>query len=184
MVGALYPVGDLCLLASVAWLAFAPGRRNRSVRLLLGFAGMTLVLDVAYALGTNHHWTGVMKLVDASYPLAYLLLGLALHDPTVAQVTEPVHHLVQRTNPVRLALIGATLALVTAMTALADSLGFTLLAEGIERTTQRDTLVELGVPYGQGFLFARALPPVEARAFIQSFGTVDGSVEVHHSSVH
>ena len=43
----------------------------------------------------------------------------------------------------------------------ARSLGLELVAEGVERESQRRYLLELGVPIGQGFLFAPGLPPDE-----------------------
>ncbi|GAX91182.1 EAL domain-containing protein [Effusibacillus lacus] len=40
---------------------------------------------------------------------------------------------------------------IEGMVAFADKVKTTLIAEGIEREAQRDILIELGVPYGQGF---------------------------------
>ena len=48
-----------------------------------------------------------------------------------------------------------------ALKAFADKIGSTIIAEGIEREVERQTLVDLGIQYGQGFLLARpaaALP--------------------------
>ena len=42
---------------------------------------------------------------------------------------------------------------------LARSFGLQVIAEGIEVSAQRDRLVRLGCPAGQGFLFARPLAP-------------------------
>ncbi len=55
-------------------------------------------------------------------------------------------------------------AIVRALAGLADELGFTLLAEGVETPAELAGLRALGVPLAQGYLFARpeleALPPV------------------------
>jgi diguanylate cyclase (GGDEF)-like protein/PAS domain S-box-containing protein len=48
-------------------------------------------------------------------------------------------------------------AIVRAIHALAESLGIDVIAEGIERLDQRDRLVALGCPYGQGFLFSEPI---------------------------
>jgi EAL domain-containing protein (putative c-di-GMP-specific phosphodiesterase class I) len=49
-------------------------------------------------------------------------------------------------------------ALVDAIVRLADKIGTTVVAEGIETLAQLDTLRELGVPLGQGYLFRTDLP--------------------------
>ncbi|MGI3901635.1 MAG: EAL domain-containing protein [Janthinobacterium lividum] len=46
---------------------------------------------------------------------------------------------------------------------LAHGLGLTVVAEGIETTAHLERLEELGCDYGQGYLFAKALPALEAR---------------------
>lgn len=50
-------------------------------------------------------------------------------------------------------------ALVNSMILLADSLDKQIVAEGVERTDQRDYLVDQGAAYLQGYLFARPSPP-------------------------
>ena len=52
--------------------------------------------------------------------------------------------------------------LVRTIIALAQNLGMGVIAEGVESAAQRDRLVELGCVYGQGFLFAEPLEPLEA----------------------
>ncbi len=51
-----------------------------------------------------------------------------------------------------------SLAVVRSTVALGHSLGCTVVAEGVEREDQRQALVEMGCPAGQGHLFARAIP--------------------------
>ncbi|WP_449466662.1 sensor domain-containing protein [Stenotrophomonas humi] len=51
-------------------------------------------------------------------------------------------------------------AVCEAVSGIARSLGLGLVAEGIESEAQRQYLVQLGVPVGQGFLFAPGLSPV------------------------
>ena len=52
-------------------------------------------------------------------------------------------------------------AVCQAVSAIARSLGLGLVAEGVESEAQRMFLLQLGVPVGQGFLFAPGLPPEE-----------------------
>ncbi|WP_339513837.1 EAL domain-containing protein [Pseudomonas sp. RL_15y_Pfl2_60] len=51
---------------------------------------------------------------------------------------------------------------------LCRSLGFSLIAEGIETVEQADFVKASGVQYVQGWLYAKALPAAEARAFSMS----------------
>ncbi len=57
---------------------------------------------------------------------------------------------------------GAGTAIVTAVVALAGSLGMGVVAEGVEHAAQRDLLVSLGVTAAQGWLWGRAVPADEA----------------------
>ena len=57
-------------------------------------------------------------------------------------------------------------ALVAAMIAMAKALGLHVVAEGIESQAQRDLLCELGCDLGQGYLYSRPCPAVEAARFL------------------
>ncbi|RMH90774.1 EAL domain-containing protein [Lysobacter pythonis] len=50
-------------------------------------------------------------------------------------------------------------AVCQAVAGIARSLGLSLVAEGVETEAQRDFLLELGIPVGQGFLFSKPLAP-------------------------
>ena len=45
-----------------------------------------------------------------------------------------------------------------ALASFAESIGSAIIAEGIERPEERDTLIDLGVEFGQGFLLGRPAP--------------------------
>jgi diguanylate cyclase (GGDEF)-like protein len=53
---------------------------------------------------------------------------------------------------------GGSAAIVRAIRLLADSLGLEVVAEGIETEEQRQQLRLLGLPFGQGYLFAKPQP--------------------------
>ncbi|MBL7253810.1 putative bifunctional diguanylate cyclase/phosphodiesterase [Paractinoplanes lichenicola] len=53
-------------------------------------------------------------------------------------------------------------ALVTGLVALAQSLGLTVIAEGIEDVAHRDMLLRMGCPLGQGYLLSSPLDGTEA----------------------
>ena len=59
-------------------------------------------------------------------------------------------------------------ALVDGITRLADTLGLTVIAEGVENSTQRELLVSMGCPLGQGYLFAKPVGAEEARELVLS----------------
>jgi diguanylate cyclase len=115
-VAAAYPLGDAFILGAIAWLAFAPGKRSASGRYLLLFGFLTFVIDITYSVATIAGLDEVVRLANNSYPFAYLLLGLAVHDRSVSTVTEPVHELIKRTNPARLGILGATLYVAPLLT--------------------------------------------------------------------
>ncbi|MEO8332848.1 MAG: EAL domain-containing protein [Gallionella sp.] len=62
------------------------------------------------------------------------------------------------------------LAVVTAIIGLAKSLNLKVVAEGIESTEQLDCLAKLGCQYGQGYLFSRPVPAIEATKLLESRG--------------
>ena len=47
--------------------------------------------------------------------------------------------------------------MLKAIHSMASNIGADVVAEGIERVEELDTLLELGIGYGQGYLFARPL---------------------------
>lgn len=50
-------------------------------------------------------------------------------------------------------------ALAAGLTSFGDRIDVTIIAEGVERLVELETLMELGVRYGQGYFFARPAPP-------------------------
>ena len=58
-------------------------------------------------------------------------------------------------------------AIAKMVIALAESLGLTVIAEGVEIEAQRDFLARQGCHAYQGYLFSRALPPDEFEEFVK-----------------
>jgi PAS domain S-box-containing protein/diguanylate cyclase (GGDEF)-like protein len=57
-------------------------------------------------------------------------------------------------------------AIVRAIVELGRSISVPIVAEGVERTEQRDGLRDIGCRYAQGYLFGRAAPPDDARMLL------------------
>jgi EAL domain-containing protein (putative c-di-GMP-specific phosphodiesterase class I) len=61
-------------------------------------------------------------------------------------------------------------AIVRSIVGLAHNLGLHVIAEGIETPEQVHALAGLTCEYGQGYHFARPLPPVEVEAMLSERG--------------
>ena len=68
--------------------------------------------------------------------------------------------------------------MLKAIHSLANNVGAAVIAEGIERVEELETLIDLGIPYGQGFLFARPTPEFVRLQPIQTAQTAQ-----HHHTV-
>jgi EAL domain-containing protein (putative c-di-GMP-specific phosphodiesterase class I) len=64
------------------------------------------------------------------------------------------------------------LAIVRSVLELGRSLGLATVAEGIEYNEQAQLLRDLGCELGQGFLFARPMPPAGVESFLKANGQV------------
>ena len=67
------------------------------------------------------------------------------------------HSLRQRSRP-----YSSRNAIADGIVSLARNLDLGVVAEGIERPVDRQVLIELGCPLGQGYLFARPMPAADA----------------------
>jgi len=72
---------------------------------------------------------------------------------------------IDRSFVASLARTGQSAELVRSIVELGKRLGLSVVAEGVETSAQRRRLLALGCEHAQGFLYAPALPPEEARAF-------------------
>lgn len=60
-----------------------------------------------------------------------------------------------------------SLSLIQLLVSLARTMGVELVAEGVETPAQLKVLKELGVRYGQGYLFARPMPVADAFEYLE-----------------
>jgi EAL domain-containing protein (putative c-di-GMP-specific phosphodiesterase class I) len=65
-------------------------------------------------------------------------------------------------------------AIIKAVINLGKNLGIRVVAEGIERMSQAERLIELGCDYGQGFLFSEAIPGDQIPLLLDSFAGRSG----------
>lgn len=66
-------------------------------------------------------------------------------------------------------------AIIRAILGVARSFGLQVLAEGVETEVQRQTLLELGCEEMQGFLFSRALPPLQLEDFMSQWNKAEAA---------
>ena len=69
--------------------------------------------------------------------------------------------------------------MLKAIHSLAGNVGADVIAEGIERVEELDTLLELGIPYGQGFLFARPSTSFNEVASVRRHAVADPGAALH-----
>ncbi|HEX4578943.1 MAG TPA: EAL domain-containing protein [Candidatus Dormibacteraeota bacterium] len=67
-------------------------------------------------------------------------------------------------------------AFTAAIFGLGDTLGLTMIAEGVEREKQRSTLLALGCTLAQGFLFSSAVPGQQIADMLRGQGSIGGVV--------
>jgi diguanylate cyclase (GGDEF)-like protein/PAS domain S-box-containing protein len=61
-----------------------------------------------------------------------------------------------------------TAAIVYGVVTMAEALGMTVVAEGVEEAAQLDKLTALGCDFAQGFLFAQPMPPAKLEALLRA----------------
>jgi diguanylate cyclase (GGDEF)-like protein len=116
--------------------------------------------------------TGLMQNLDRVIPdlhrLTQIGVEIAIDDfgtgySSLAYLTQlPISELkIDRSFVRDLGVTNQSAAVVTAVIALAGSLGLKVVAEGVETPLQRDVLLRLGCDQMQGNLFARAMAPEE-----------------------
>ncbi|MFC4769950.1 EAL domain-containing protein [Effusibacillus consociatus] len=89
--------------------------------------------------------------------------GAGFSNFWLVEALEPDYIKLDRSITANVDLSDQARRVIEGMVAFADKVKIQLIAEGIERETQRDILLELGVTYGQGFFLGHpfALPKTQ-----------------------
>ncbi len=141
--------------------------------------GSVLVLEITESVATSPTVRPVLE------QLASLGIRIALDDfgtgfATLENLRRlPVQILkLDRSFVAGVALAGADRAIVRAVVNLADSLGLSVVAEGVETEEQAEALLLLGCPVLQGYLFAR--PQADAEAAARQVRSTVGGLPPQH----
>ncbi|MHB8506905.1 MAG: putative bifunctional diguanylate cyclase/phosphodiesterase, partial [Acidimicrobiales bacterium] len=121
--------------------------------------------------------TVVMHDIDASVAVLHDLRDLGVHlciddFGTGYSSLSYLRHLpvdmlkVDRSFVAELGTAGGDPSIVKAVVGLTQALGLACVAEGVETEAQRDALLGVGCPLGQGFLWSRPMPAAAARAWL------------------
>jgi EAL domain-containing protein (putative c-di-GMP-specific phosphodiesterase class I) len=123
--------------------------------------------------------TGLMKELQEVIPSLHRLneigVQIAIDDfgtgySSLAYLTTlPISELkIDRSFVRDLGVLPQSLAVVTAIIALAKSLDLKVVAEGVENQRQQDVLYGEGCSLMQGFLFSKPMPPEDVQAWMES----------------
>jgi hypothetical protein len=156
------------LIAPVALLSFVPGGPTADTSVIAVFSGILYLLELTETalLASDDRLladlaalreTGVRLAID-DFGTGYSTLSYPAELPV--DVVKMDRSFVER-----IATPGAEqrLALATGIVQMAVTLGYQVIAEGIETEAQRDLLASMGCHYGQGYLLAMPMNPDEAR---------------------
>jgi diguanylate cyclase (GGDEF)-like protein len=133
-------------------------------RLMLELTESLLVHDVEEVIEKMNQLKsrGVSFALDdfgIGYSSLYFLKRLPLDQLKIDRSF--VHHVLTDANDA---------AIANLIVALGQTLGFEVIAEGVETTEQRDFLSNAGCYYYQGYLFSRPLPPDSLEQFARDYG--------------
>jgi diguanylate cyclase (GGDEF)-like protein len=112
LVGSLYPVGDVLLLASVLYLVLSPGRTGLPGTLLVAGTGLMLFMDTGISLLTSNWAAGDVDRLNGALLVANGLCVAPLLLRDRDRLIQPVRAEVAGLHPARLIFLG--LAMLTA----------------------------------------------------------------------
>ena len=115
---ALYPLADALLLACVAWLVLAPGRRGGAGRILVGALGLMLFTDIAYAMASQTGHAHLLDFINPLYLLAYAAIAAVTWHPDPQAMTSRPEQQLSSTHPARVAFLAISLYAAPLVTVL------------------------------------------------------------------
>ncbi len=117
--------------------------------------------DTAAAILTALHERGIQLCID-DFGTGYSSLGMVQQFP--AQILK-----IDRSFIHRIDVDQRGMAMVQTILALAQNLGMTTIAEGVETDGQLTYLRQLGCPYAQGYRFSQPLPAADIELLLQTW---------------
>ena len=149
------------------------GRQNSWVKHLdnigLGGGGVVVEITEGLLLDTSSAVTAqLLQLRDAGIQVSLDDFGTGYSSLTYLQKFDIDYLKIDQSFVRNLAAGSSDMALSEAIIVMAHKLGLKVIAEGVETIEQRDLLRAADCDYGQGFLFARPLPPEEFESFLLS----------------
>ncbi len=135
----------------------------------MGLAGNSMVVEITEGLllDTSASVTEqLLQLRDAGIQVSLDDFGTGYSSLTYLQKFDIDFIKIDQSFVRHLIPDSTDLALCKAIIVMAHELGMQVIAEGVETAGQRDLLVAAGCDFGQGFLFARALPADAFDAFM------------------
>jgi len=158
------PRGGYLFLNASARALLDPDWLDGETPQLLAAAGLSpaeVVVEVTERLAVTHHEgfeTGLAALKERGYRVAVDDMGAGYASLQTLAAIEP-DFLKFDTRLVRdIDKSSIKRSLLESLRALADKIRARVIAEGVEREEERDTLARLGIEFGQGFLFNREEP--------------------------
>ena len=139
----------------------------------LGLAGDSMVVEITEGLllDTSAGVTEqLLQLRDAGIQVSLDDFGTGYSSLTYLQKFDIDTIKIDQSFVRHLIADSTDLALCKAIIVMAHELGMQVIAEGVETEAQRDLLAAAGCDFGQGFLFARAMPPEAFDAFLAARG--------------
>jgi diguanylate cyclase (GGDEF)-like protein/PAS domain S-box-containing protein len=130
--------------------------------LALELTESTLMDDTATARGViaDLAATGVLLSID-DFGTGFSSLGYLTRLPVTTLKIDRSFIIDLETSP-------EAVTVAEMVTSLGAALRLTVIAEGIETTGQRETLLAMGCRYGQGYLFSRPVPDDQATALLEA----------------
>ncbi|MDO8413409.1 MAG: EAL domain-containing protein [Gallionellaceae bacterium] len=136
----------------------------------LELAGQSMVIEITEGLLLNADSRVTYKLLkfrDAGVQVAIDDFGTGYSSLSYLKKFDIDYLKIDQSFVRNLATDPNDMALSEAIIVMAHKLGLKVIAEGVETEQQRNLLAQAGCDFGQGYLFAKPMPPEEFEAMLQ-----------------